>query len=288
MHEFVSDNEVAFSISIHALFEIPPTNITSNAIQLVADLFSVPVNQQLFFNLFDTTIGHLGHPFNADFWSQQLKAVSLVDRDINWSEYVRLKEEQFIKELAEFRQNFDSTILLTPMTQNRLHLMAEYFIWLLTSTVHRLRDKATEALYYYGCKWPEPFFSLVLYSLNINDPYISERLLGAMYGVTLALQEDFDNNHFRNNLLPVWGRKIYELMFQIDAPYSTTHILARDYAKRTIDIALLYQADLLSLEEKEHITPPFTKGGIRKWGRSRDKNHHEYRDGNCPIDLYFT
>ena len=54
-------------------------------------------------------------------------------------------------------------------------------------------------------------------------------------------------------------------MFKPNAPHSTTHILARDYARRTIDIALIHHPDLLTDDERKYITPPFTQGGIRKW-----------------------
>jgi hypothetical protein len=54
-------------------------------------------------------------------------------------------------------------------------------MWVLTSTVRPLRDKATRALYWYGRRQPEQFLDLVLNSLEINDPYVPERMLAATY-----------------------------------------------------------------------------------------------------------
>ena len=88
-------------------------------------------------------------------------------------------------------------------------------------------------------------------------------------------------------MLPLYGRKLYEAMFKPNALHSTTHILARDYARRTIDIALIHHPDLLTEDERKYITPPFTEGGIRKWGESEDRNDGEYRDGNAPLGMDF-
>jgi hypothetical protein len=37
-----------------------------------------------------------------------------------------------------------------------------------------------------------------------------------------------------------------------------------------------------------YMCTPFTKGGIRKWGISNDKNKKEYKDGNSLIDFFFA
>ena len=97
----------------------------------------------------------------------------------------------------------------------------------------------------------------------------------------MARQHDFEDASFANEMLPLYGRQLYEAMFKPSAPYSTTHILARNYARRTIEIALLHSPDLLTDDEQRHITPPFTHGGIREWGESEDRNAEDYQDGNA-------
>ena len=152
-------------------------------------------------------------------------------------------------------------------------------MWVLTSTVRPLRDKATCALYWYGRRFPQAFLDLVVNSFSINDPYVSERMLAAAYGTAMARQYDFQDDSFTREILPLYGQKLYETMFKPNAPHSTTHILARDYARRTINIALIHHPDLLTDDEQRYITPPFTQGGIREWGESKDRNEGEYRDG---------
>ena len=119
--------------------------------------------------------------------------------------------------------------------------------------------------------------------LSINDPYVSERMLAATYGIAMARQHDFQDTSFTTEMLPLYGRKLYETMFKPNAPHSTTHILARDYARRTIDIALIHHPDLLTDDERKYITPRCTDGGIQEWGESEDRNAGEYIDGNAPL-----
>ena len=286
LHE-LTDNERAFSISINALFEIPPDVMRPDCIDLVARLFEHPQNRKTLIGLAASTIGHVHHPLNASFWSERLRALPMPERDISWTEYVRENVERFEKTLERFEALCQSDEPMSEMTVDRLHLLAEHIMWVLTSTVRPLRDKATRALYWYGCRMPEQFFDLVLSSLEINDPYVPERMLAATYGVAMARQYDFEDHSFAETVLPIYGRKLYEATFKPNAPFGTTHILARDYARRTIDMALNYPPDLLTSEERKRITPPFTNGGIRKWGQSEDRNKDEYRDGNAPIQMDF-
>ena len=272
----LSDNDIAFGLSIRALFEISPQYISEDCVNLVADLFEEEQNREKLFKLAETTVGHIDHPFNASFWLERLSALSMPERDQSWTEYVRQNVEGFEKMLIRFEAACQSDQELSDISEARLNLWAKHIMWLLTSTVRPLRDKATRALYWYGRRFPQEFFDLVMESLSINDPYIPERMLAATYGVAMARQHDFQDASFAKEMLPVYGRKLYETMFKPNAPHSTTHILARDYAIRTIDIALIHHPDLLADDEQRYITPPFTEGGIRKWGESEDKNAGGY------------
>ena len=284
----LSDDETAFGLSIRALFEISPQYLNKDCIDLVTRLFERDQNRKPLLELAETTVGHVGHPFSASFWSEQLRVLPMPERDLSWTEYVRPKVESFEKRLAHFEEACQSDQKLSDISEKRLHLLAEYIMWVLTSTRRPLRDKATRALYWYGRCFPQDFLDLVMNSLSINDPYIPERMLAATYGVAMARQHDFQDDSFTREILPLYGRKLYETMFKPNAPHSTTHILARDYARRTIDIALIHHPDLLTDDERKYITPPFTQGGIRKWGESEDRNADEYQDGNLPLHIDFA
>ena len=275
----LSDNEKIFGLSIHALFEISPRNINEKCVDLITNLFGVPENRESFFKLAETTVGHPNHPFNASFWSERLSALSMSERDLSWTEYVRRNRYSFEETVIRFEKTCRDA---QDLSEERLYLFAEYIMWILTSTVRSLRDQATRALYWYGRRFPQAFFDLVIKSFKINDSYISERMLAATYGIAMARQNDFKDTSFVREVLPLYARQLYENMFKPDAPHSTTHILARDYARRTIDIALMHYPDLLTGDERERISPPFAEGGIREWSESENKE-----EGTPPIQMDF-
>ena len=270
------------------MFEISPRYIHEDCVNLVIHLFDeYQKNRKLFFKFAETTVGNINHPFNASFWSERLFALPMPERDLSWTEHVRQSVGNFEEILMSFEKICQNCEDQSEATKERLDLLAEYMMWLLTSTVRRLRDKATRALYWYGRRFPQKFFDLVMKSLSSNDPYVPERMLATTYGIAMARQHDFKDSSFATEILPVYGRKLYESMFTPNAAYSTTHILTRDYARRTIDIALIHHPDLLTVDERKCITPPFTEGGIRKWGESEDRNADDYRNGNAPLHMDF-
>ncbi len=283
----LSENQRAFDYSIRGLFEISDDNINDECIKLVNKLFALPENRALFFELTTSTVGHPGHPFNAKFWSKQLLDMSMSERDISWTEHVRNNRERFEKIVLRVEDTCKSEPELSEIGKESLHLLAEHIMWILTSTVRPLRDKTTRALYWYGRRFPKEFVDLVRKSFSINDPYVSERMLAATYGIAMAHHNNIEDTNLLEEVLSDYGRKLYENMFQANAPHATTHILARDYAKRTIDIALIHQPDLLTDDEKLRIRPPYTDGGIRAWGESENKNEGEYEKGPAPLQMDF-
>ena len=278
----LSENIIACYFSIRSLFEISPKYITDNCVDRISHIFlERPDSRIPLLKLAESTVGHPNHPFNALFWSKQLSALSMSERDLSWTEHVRKNREKFEKiviRIEETCQNQD----ISELSAKRLHLLAEYTMWILTSTVRPLRDQATRALYWYGRRFPKDFFDLVVKSFTINDPYVSERMLAATYGIAMARQHDFKDASFVTEVLPSYGKQFYENMFKPNAPHATTHILARDYAKRTVDIALMHHPNLLTADERERITPPFTDGGIQEWGESENRE-----EGTPPIQMDF-
>ena len=271
LHE-VSNNETVLRYSIRALFEIAPQDINENCIKLVMRRFKKhQQDRQFLLKLAETTVGHPNHPFKASFWSERLSELPMPERDLSWTEYVRSNCENFEEKLTRFEKDCRDDKELSDVSMERLHLLVEHIMWILTSTVRPLRDQATRALYWYGQRFPQEFFDLVMKSFTINDLYISERMLAVVYGLTMARQYDFKDISFTKEVLPYCAKQLYEAMFKPEALHSTTHILARDYARRTINIALRHHPNLLTEDERERITPPFTDGGIREWGESEHR-----------------
>jgi phosphoribosylcarboxyaminoimidazole (NCAIR) mutase len=220
-----------------------------------------------------------GYSLNAVFLDHALRSMGMADRDLRWTEWLRRERGDILGDLRWLEKRWRANAI---EGSERDELRAVWVMWLLTSTIRELRDQATRTLYWFGRRKPEALFDRTVGSLAINDPYVSERMLAASYGVALALQNGHGAAKFRDDPLPRFAKKIFELMFGENAPFATTHSLRRDYAKNIIELALRWRPGLLTSSERERIVPPFA-GGIRNWRRRPDYDHGKYRDGNYPL-----
>lgn len=233
------------------------------------------------FSRLELTQGSARHPFNADFLDSVLRPMSVFKRDSSWTEWIRTPgsawDSYLIKTEARWEKNINKR---TP--PNRLR--ARWIMWLLTSTNRKLRDMATRALYWFGRGDPRALFEDTIRSLEINDPYVPERMLAASYGVAMALHTDLED--FTNTTLLEFARKLYDSLFSIDASFSTTHALIREYATRTIELAIRYNPNGFSCEEIERSKPPFIDGGCRWWEES-DASEERFSGPNSPFRMDF-
>ena len=211
--------------------------------------------------------GAADHPLNAEFLDTALRSLSVSERDLSWTEWIRsARAERFNDLLAiELRWKDD---LATRMPSDRLR--AKWVMWLLTSTDRELRDIATRALYWFGRGDPIALFDEGLRSLDINDTYVPERMVAASYGVAMARHVDLRDDTFTKEALPEYARNLYMAVFAEGAPCSTTHLLLREYATRTVELAILHNPTLLTPEEIKRSKPPFSDGGVREWGESEN------------------
>lgn len=130
------------------------------------------------------------HPLNFNLWSCWLNKLSMSQRDLSWSEYIRKKSWHENSYFAKFIKYFESECKKEGESSSRAHVAAKKIMWILTTNIRKLRDEATRALYYYARKHPKEFLELLKYSLKINDPYVSERMLAVSYGLAMARQND--------------------------------------------------------------------------------------------------
>lgn len=241
-----------------------------------------PKERQRLFHRLQGLRAAQNHPLNSDFLDTALRAMSIEGRDLSWTEWIRGNRPEKFNDLLSIESIWEKDLLTrTPSDQ----LRAKWIMWLLTSSDHELRDVATRAMYWFGRGDPMGLFDLTLKALEINDPYVAERLIAASYGIAMAFRHD---EGFLNNLLPKYAKSLFDNLFAKNAKFSTTHILMRDYAKHTIDIALLHRSDLLNSSEMQRIKPPFENAAIEGWSQAEDKNKNEYRDGNYPFGFDFN
>lgn len=207
------------------------------------------------------------HPLNAVFLDSLLRPMAMADRDLRWTEWIRENKDGLRDDLRSLEDRWQQY----PNRRNNSDtLRARWVMWTLTTTIRTFRDHATRALYWFGRGNPTALFELTSSSLEINDPYVAERMLAASYGVAMARHIDENANEFVTTELLPFARRLYELMFAKCAPYSTTHLLSREYARRLIKLAVYHDRKLLSNTEKVRLEPPFQEGGLRVWLESEN------------------
>ncbi|NQY06706.1 MAG: hypothetical protein HRT68_11105, partial [Flavobacteriaceae bacterium] len=283
----ISFSNAAFSRSITSLFSLPAEYVKEVDKELITRLFlRSSQNMNLFFELSFKTLSDIKHPLNALFLSKLLESMPMNQRDVSWTEYIRKKSYDLDSYIAEFEEQCKNTNKESILLIEKQHVIAKVILWFLTSTNRALRDDATRALYFYGRKFPNEFSVMVFDSLKINDPYVWERTLAALYGITMAEHNSVISNDFRNTFLPEICKNIYENIFKEQASFSTTHILARDYARRIIEIGTIHHPSLLTHSEINNIRPPYSFGGNRNWGE-HDYGDKEY-DYSGPLRMDFS
>lgn len=203
------------------------------------------------------------HPLNVSFMDSVLRPMSISDRDRKWTEWVRGKAQEIIRDLQQMDECWGSA--KSAGNEDLLH--AKWIMWTLTSTVRRLRDYGTRALYRFGCLDPQKLFKMALDSLRVNDPYVSERMMAACYGVAMSLWADPKGDQLRA-ALPEMADEIITQMFASDAPHGTSHVLTRDYAAGIVILATqvtpgcISRQKLCYVSEFKHESSPFPKADM--------------------------
>lgn len=222
--------------------------------QLAALSVQPPQGRRDLFDRLWTTRAAQAHPLNVEFLDEVLRSMSMPDRDLRWSEWIRSRQEEVLDDIKWLEQRWRSVEGL----RSRDMLRARWVMWTLTSTVRLLRDHATRALYWFGCRDPKALFKLTLDSLSINDPYVPERMLAACYGVTMSLWADPQGDDLRREL-PEFVNKLVDKMFIPGAPHGTRHVLMRDYGLGIVDLATRIAPECIPTDKQPYLKPPFNQ-----------------------------
>lgn len=286
----LGENKILDEYILNSIFEVNRNTIIKNkefAVNIIHENFKNIKKHNLIYSLFESTYLDSQHPLNIHLLSDLLFDMKVSDRDLSWSEYNRMNNGSYDRGYKNFIKGFQIACESKKVLKtDKVHLAAKKVMWLLTSTNRELRDLSTRALYYYGRKCPNQFLELVEYSLSINDPYVWERTLASLYGAVLAKHNDLKDTDFKEIILPLIVDKLYKLIFKEDAPFSTTHILARDYASKCIEIGIKHKKGLLSLKEIKNTKAPYKFGGNRN--PKEFKTSEEEGISSEPISMDFS
>ena len=199
------------------------------------------------------TRGSSDHPLNAEFLDAVLRPMSVADRDFRWTEWVRRHRDDILADLVRLEKRWQGK-------DGRVsgdELRARWVLWLLTSTVRQIRDHASRTLYWFGRRDPAALFDLTIDALAINDPYISERLLGVSYGVCMAHQ--LPDPLFEQRVRPYLTRLLAALTGS-RATHPTSHWLARLYVQGSVNLALSYHPAAVPKGLQANGRVPFSPG----------------------------
>jgi hypothetical protein len=208
-------------------------------------------HRDLLYRLFGTRAAQ-AHPLNSEFLDGVLRPMSMADRDLRWSEWLRRDQTGVSQDSERLKQRWKSG----NVKERADHLRARWVMWTLTSTIRVRRDHATCALYSFGCHDPEALFNLTIDSLAINDPYVPERMLAACYGVAMSLWADPRGKKARD-ALPRFASRLVDEMFVESAPHSTFHVLTRDYALGVITLAQKIDPNCILEDKQACLAPPY-------------------------------
>ena len=257
------------SSKTQALFEaawLEAAHLDGNTVSELARLVGASPNgrQDVLDRIWSTRAAR-SHPLDAEFLDSVLRPMSIPDRDLRWTEWVRCKQAAMIKDLQRLEDGWQTGE--PGHADDRLR--ARWAMWILTSTVRRLRDQATRALYRFGCMDPHALFDLALDSLDVNDPYVPERMLAACYGVAMSLWADPQGEQLRA-ALPAFAELLVDRMFVPGAPCGTRHVLMRDSAAGLVTLADLVKPGCISEDKMcymsgfKYIPSPFPEADTIK------------------------
>ena len=285
----ISKDRFDISYDLLALNNVPQPYLNDSMIDYVSTNFKTILRDNsllplLFFNMFT-----LNHPFNVEFFTSNLSELSLSERDLSWTEYIRENIKDFEKIVINFKEELN-LLSLSNEEEEILLLKSKFISWILPTTIRKLRNEITGIFFNFGCKFPENFFHLISDMQKINDPYITERLIAALYGVVMCFHNQVNSVNNKDYII-TWAKNIFGWIFEEETDYSTTHFFIRQHARFIIELGLLYDSSILSDSDVNLIKPPYDIGGIREWGELNlgdlGPSHYQIRVQDCVTPKYF-
>lgn len=216
------------------------------------------------------------HPLNAFFLHSILKNKQIAQRDYLWTTYINnlANGEERLFQLVTY---FDKGNLLNGLSKPNTELLLTLFAWLLTSSNRILRDKASKASIellknnFCLCK------PLLQHFEEVNDPYVTQRLFGVVFGATIKRCEPAMDTYRE------LAEYVYNFVFNQEIVYPD--ILLRDYARLILE-RWIYEAPAdCDFIDATKIKPPYQSPGIPCVERQEYYNKENAHSGFNLIDF---
>jgi len=243
--------------------ELEGAQIDGDSIKALVKLYeSKPNIRASLYKRIKATRSSAPHPINADFLTMLLNSMTMAERDLYWTEWIRKNHDAAIEDINCLTNDWQNN--LKKRTESDV-LKAKWVMWFLTSTSHRLRDNVTSALYWFGRGDESTLFNLCLFSSEINDAYVFERVLAASYGVAIDGVIGVDKTDESEAKVFSFAKKLFDLFFVDGKNGYTTHIKIRDYCSRIIELANYCNPSLFNESEIAISKTPYTLKDPISW-----------------------
>lgn len=192
------------------------------------------------------------NPLNAEFLHSYLFDMTINERDEKWTTYAN---DNFGSEDNRINQIITSFLkkdnLLQHIDTKRTFLLLVLFSWILTSSNRKLRDETSKAMIAVLKCHLELAEPLLEKFLNVNDPYVIQRLYGIVLGS--IIQSTSDNKQEKCSSISLF---VYKNIFAKDVVYED--ILLRDYARLIIEYTYsFFKSTFPSEIDLEKVRPPY-------------------------------
>ena len=216
-----------------------------------------------FIELMYAVAGDIKHPYNANALHKFLTSMSLAERDSEWTTFLKHRSDSgsAIGRLLEW-------ILQSNMHKNLSDdsalLIAKATAWLCASTTIELRNKATKALSIVLMDRLKLGVDLLITFESIDDPYVYERVLAALYGASLNTKTLMS--------LPELSGYIVKTIFSAEEVYP--NVLVRDYARNIVEFALSRKK--ITLDNPEIIRPPYNSSLPKNFPSNEETDSYKF------------
>lgn len=168
------------------------------------------------------------HPLNARFLDNELRRMTMPERDEVWSVPIA---SGWWDDTGPITRTIDWAWSPTTRPGDDVSELASTLLaWLLTSTNRRIRDSATKALVRLFDDRTRLAADLVARFVDVDDPYVVERIIAVACGHALRRRHDPTTDH---DALAALGETVYDAVFASDP--TPPHVLLRHYARTTVE-----------------------------------------------------
>lgn len=184
------------------------------------------------------------HPYNAEKLHEWLSQFEMEERDELWSIFIyrQYSYERSLNRLIDWALKCDDD---KNVDLDVLFLYGIVLGWFLTTSHRYVRDKSTKALVNLFTNNISILRSVIEIFIDVNDPYILERLLAAAYGCAMRSKDTEEISNL--------AKDTYNWIFVEGEVFP--HVLLRDYARGIVEIALMH--DQLREIDLDKVQPPY-------------------------------